>query len=328
MSRSLIFLISLPRSGSTLLQRMLSVHPSIYSTPEPWLLFKYALCLSERLFCCCNFSFKVVCDAQEEMFNFLKKEKYYSRLSEHLLTIYMDLVESNKPSASYFLDKTPRYYLLLNFIETLFPQAKIVFLVRNPLASLISSFSTWQGGKVYVGANWIDYYLGPTLMYDYYKKNKNKLYLVKYERLLEKPEDELQKLCIYLGIPFVEDMISGFSKEKVYLKAKVGDPTGVKKFKTLNLESRDKWLSFVDSRTKKWFLIKYLNFLGKEMIEELFLEDFDRLKLLLENLSIGLNPIYEVRDIGYLLLGKLYRKLSVLKCLRLSRKLGERVVLW
>jgi len=328
MGKSLIFLISLPRSGSTLLQRMLSVHPSIYSTPEPWLLFKYALCLSERLFCCCNFSFKVMCDAQEEMFNFLKKEKYYSRLSEHLSAVYMDLIESNKPSSIYFLDKTPRYYLLLDFIETLFPQAKIIFLVRNPIASLISSFNTWQDGKVYVGANWIDYYLGPMLMYDYYKKRKNKVYLVKYERLLENPEDELQKLCVYLGIPFVEDMISNFSKEKVYLKAKVGDPTGVKKFKTLNLESKDRWLSFVDSYTKKRFLIKYLEFLGREVVEGLFLEDFDRLRLLLESLNVGLNPIREVRDLGYLLLGKLYRKLLILKCFRLSRKLGERAVLW
>ncbi|MBT8101022.1 MAG: sulfotransferase, partial [Gammaproteobacteria bacterium] len=33
-----VFLLSLPRSGSTLLQRMLMTHPAISSVPEPWLL--------------------------------------------------------------------------------------------------------------------------------------------------------------------------------------------------------------------------------------------------------------------------------------------------
>ena len=42
-----VFILSLPRAGSTLLQRMLNVHPEIASTVEPWILLPFLSSLRE-----------------------------------------------------------------------------------------------------------------------------------------------------------------------------------------------------------------------------------------------------------------------------------------
>ena len=46
--KKIIFLISLPRSGSTLLQKMLTVSPEIYSVAEPWLMLPLAFMLKKE----------------------------------------------------------------------------------------------------------------------------------------------------------------------------------------------------------------------------------------------------------------------------------------
>ena len=49
-----------------------------------------------------------------------------------------------KANKNVFVDKTPRYYLIIDFIASLFPEAKIIFLTRNPFDIAVSYRNTWD----------------------------------------------------------------------------------------------------------------------------------------------------------------------------------------
>ena len=125
-----IFLFSLPRSGSTLLQRLLAGHPDIMTVSEPWLLLPFCYAVKpEGLFSEYNHGWAA--KALNEFILGLPNQEldYYKVLNRFALALYGG---ANKNNALYFLDKTPRYYLIIPQIVEIFPEAKFIFLFRNP----------------------------------------------------------------------------------------------------------------------------------------------------------------------------------------------------
>ena len=56
--------------------------------------------------------------------------------------------EIDRQGKQYFLDKTTRYYLILDFLERVFPRAKYVLLLRNPVAIATSILKTNFHGDI------------------------------------------------------------------------------------------------------------------------------------------------------------------------------------
>ena len=139
--QSPIFIFSLPRSGSTLLQRILMSHSQICSIAEPWILLPqfYMLKKNGTLSDYSSLTaYKAVTDFVE---NLPKKHKdYKNSLRDFVLDLYQKQCQNNE---RYFLDKTPRYYLIIDEIIDLFPDAKFIFLFRNPVHIYASSINTW-----------------------------------------------------------------------------------------------------------------------------------------------------------------------------------------
>ena len=133
----LIFLISLPRSGSTLLQRILGGHDSVFTAGESWLMLHplYAL-KHDRIQA--DYEPKYAEIALREIINQFpeKDEIFYKAVRRYSLTFYDQALENS--GKSFFLDKTPRYYMILNDLIRVFPNAHYVFLFRNPMAVLSS----------------------------------------------------------------------------------------------------------------------------------------------------------------------------------------------
>ena len=106
----LLFLFSLPRSGSTVLQRLLAAHTKISTVSEPWLLlpFSYAL-KSNGLFSEYDHGtcYKAISDFVQHLPN--KEYDYNQALSDFVYTLYK---KTGDPEASYFLDKTPQLSLI------------------------------------------------------------------------------------------------------------------------------------------------------------------------------------------------------------------------
>jgi Sulfotransferase family len=126
-----LFIFSLPRSGSTLLQRVLMSHSKISSTAEPWLLLPLLQMLKKEG-TVTTYSHQNCQKAMVDIVSNMRggKPEYNHLLKEFVESIY---ASTSKDGSVYFLDKTPRYYMIIPEIVELFPEAKFVFLFRNPV---------------------------------------------------------------------------------------------------------------------------------------------------------------------------------------------------
>lgn len=209
LGENLIFIFSQPRAGSTLLQRILGNHPKVHTVSEPWLLLPLLRVLHGQG----NQDDREGEIARGTIGAFLEgmpdgKKTYYELVQKMALNLYNRALEPT--GKTYFLDKTPRYAYFIPQIHRLFPKAKFIFLIRNPLAVLISHIRTWTGNDVnplteYWGRE--DLTLSPSLLVEGLKPIQKEAIVIHYEVLVREPAVELKKLCEALGIEFLPKML-------------------------------------------------------------------------------------------------------------------------
>ena len=184
-----IFLFSLPRSGSTLLQRILASHPLICTASEPWLLLPmvYALRSGGAY---AEYNHYSMHTALADFIATLPKGRtdYLQQLNRFATGLYQAVSKSGE---LYFIDKTPRYHLIVDEILETFPNAKFIFLWRNPLAVIGSSLETFGKGKWRLYEYRIDFYKGLDNLHAAYIQNRNEVHSINYERLITAPDEEL-----------------------------------------------------------------------------------------------------------------------------------------
>ena len=117
-----VFVVGLPRSGSTLLEQILTAHNEVDATRE----------LAE-----------IVSIARElNNPNHPEKTQYPKTLEalgeseiQGLAQRYLDYAQGFRQQAPHFVDKTPGNFHHIGLIKTLFPRARIIDIRRNPMAS-------------------------------------------------------------------------------------------------------------------------------------------------------------------------------------------------
>lgn len=277
--KSPIFIFSLPRSGSTLLQRILGSHNKISTTAEPWILLPFVYTLKQNVIFTeydHRTCYKAFSDFIAQLPN--NKDDYWRCLAGFAQSLY----EKNmRPDTLYFLDKTPRYYLIIPEIVRMFPQAKFIFLFRNPLQVLASVITTWSKGRFYFQNNHIDLYRGPKLLADGFEKFIEKSFKVNYDELVSEPQSIVKNICEYLEIDFNNTLIDNISKFK--LNARLGDVTGERVFKAIDSSPKNKWKDILNTKYRKKFVKKYLNELGHNNLKT-FGYDLDELISQIDNL--------------------------------------------
>jgi hypothetical protein len=199
--QNLIFLISQPRSGSSLLQQLILQSEEIESVPEPWFLLSLVHMLKkpgiEQGY---NPNYAVI-NTQHYLSLFDNGEGFLrSRIKDLAKELY-GLAYSGK--SRYFMDKTPRYYHIINDLYDLFPQAKFVFLVRNPMAVFLSILDYNFKGNITAMLSATDriddLYLAPIRIAEALSGQTN-LCLVRYEEIVESPKSSLNPIFDYLNL--------------------------------------------------------------------------------------------------------------------------------
>ena len=303
MSKKLIFIFSLPRSGSTLLQKLLMTHSKIDSVSEPWILLPYLYTLkSDGIFT--EYSHTTCYMAIQDFIDNLpnKERDYLDAMRSFFLSLYEKVCD---PNAEYFLDKTPRYYLIIPLIAKLFPDAKFIFLFRNPLEVLASIIETWGKGRLRIHGYYIDLYKGPRLLAEGYENLKRKSIKVIYTNLVRSPEDTLHKVFEYLGLEFESNIIDNFNKSS--LKGRMGDPE-IHKFTKIETSTLGEWKKVLVTRYRRSFARKYLNYLGKDILNT-FGFDLDELLDQLQNIKVSNKHMFS--DMLYFYGGTIYRILEL-----------------
>jgi hypothetical protein len=242
MEDKLIFVIGPPRSGSTLLMRMLSSHSAIYSRAEPHLLTPLA-----------HLGFydtveKAPFDqlqAQQAVREFVAdlaggERDYLDACRAYTDILYGRMLETQGKGKRFFLDKTPANGLILPFIAKLYPRARYVVLTRHPAAVWSSYANSFFDGD-YAAARKFNPILNRYVpaMARFLRENQVPIVRVSYEELVQRPEDEMRRVFAFLGLPFEPGTIEYGAHE--HDSKGLGDPLGVKQHTRPVTASVEKW---------------------------------------------------------------------------------------
>lgn len=261
---NLILLISQPRAGSTLTQRILGGHPEIHTISEPWIMLHplYAL---RSVGYQAEYSIE---NSKRALDNLLSlhpngDEAYFQAVRQMALGLYGGCLEaSGKP---YFLDKTPRYYYILPELYRTFPNAKYILLLRNPLAVFCSIFRT------FIQEHWwrIQYYQddllrAPNLIAQGLHDLQSSSVVLRYEDLLLHPEEELRKVCHFLDIPFDINILKYGQSDLE--KWQFGDQSLVYQASKPVSQHCDRWQDDLQNPIIWQAASNYLEFLGEDLL--------------------------------------------------------------
>ena len=267
---NLIFLISQPRSGSTLLQHILGSHPEIHTLPEPW--FMLHLVYGTRksgIRTEYNAGF-----AQRALEDFLREltegeEVFIVGVRKMANYLYERALEGT--GKELFLDKTPRYYLIIPELYRIFPRAKFIFLIRNPLSVLSSIIETnfrgvWHG--LFTTDRKHDILTAPDLILKGIEHLGDKGIVVHYESLVMKPEETVSEVCEKIEVKFIPDMIK-YGDRVQFSGDVLVDPKSIYKHEAPVTDYVNLWQKKFDTEQKIYIAKKYLSTLGPEVVERL-----------------------------------------------------------
>lgn len=269
--RNLLFLISQPRSGSSLLQQLLMSTGEIKSVPEPWIMLAFTQVFRSTSnqdefnprHCAINFKEYL---ARTGAGTDLVKEE----IRKLILKVYsLTALEGKR----YFLDKTPRYYHILEEICDLFPESKIVVLLRNPVSVFASILDYSFGGSVR-GLNRPDriddLYKAPRSFASYMAKKESRgMLFLRYEDLVAAPVDQLNAISEYLGLDFKFSTDPEYDVAREFLSTNAIDKKAVISNRTIKDAYLESWKKSINTREKRSLLLAYLRSLGPDVINML-----------------------------------------------------------
>lgn len=258
-----IFIFSLPRSGSTLLQRILASHPDVSTAPEPWLLLPFIHSLRPQGVYA-EYDHRSAAVAISRFLEMLPDgiQDYNQALRGFALELYDKAARGKK----FFVDKTPRYHAVNQEIMGIFPDAKYVFLFRNPLATLASIMRTWPAAHVF---NY-DIYQGFDSLFAGYEASQPTVFFLRYEDLVTEPAEAISRLCEYLGLDYRAVMLEDFA-HICFKPTDMGNPVP-RQTQQANIVngSENDWLHYLcENAIRKTLALSYLDYIGEHRMRSI-----------------------------------------------------------
>lgn len=224
-----IFVVGLPRTGTTLTERILSSHSQVESVGETQFLQMVIRKVSEVA---------SVEPMNPEMIRAAATKSIEQIGQEYLQSIAYRLGE--KPM---FIDKLPFNFLFLGFIAKAYPHARIVHLRRNPMDSCFSMYKqvfTWAYKFSYSLETLGRYFVAHERLRDHWVNTVGgRMVEVEYEVLVADQEAQTRLLLDKLGLPFEEACLN-FDKNK----APTATASSVQVREKIHSRSVNRWKNF------------------------------------------------------------------------------------
>jgi tetratricopeptide (TPR) repeat protein len=186
-----IFIVGMPRSGTTLVDRILCRHPQVQGLGERKEIDRIVDRLCQQL----NFPADAI-----RAVSHVTRDDILNAAVESLRSVRL------QPGVDHFTDKMPLNYLLIGWISTLFPQAKIIHCIRDPRDVCLSCYFQHFTSRLpfaynlsHLAAYWQDY---RRLMDHWEAVLPAPMLSVRYEDLVEQPEIASRRLYEFCGIPW------------------------------------------------------------------------------------------------------------------------------
>ncbi|HEX5257723.1 MAG TPA: sulfotransferase [Sphingomicrobium sp.] len=218
-----IFIVGMPRAGSTLIEQILSSHSKVEGTSElpdiPALVRKAGRYPEGAL--------QLSGDERREL-----GEEYLKRTSVQRRT--------DRP---FFIDKLPNNWLFVPFIRLILPNAKIIDARRHPLACCLSNFrqhfargQDFTYDLEHVGRYYVDYV---RLMAHVDAVLPGHVHRVIYERIVDDTEAEVRALFDYCGLAFEPQVLEFYRTERA-----VRTPSSEQVRRPIYREATEEWRAY------------------------------------------------------------------------------------
>ncbi len=226
-----VFLVGFPRSGTTLLEQILAGHPDVTSMEE-----RDCLIDSQN-------EFLATPDGLERLQNMHGDEldaaraAYWQRVDEANAT----------PSTPVFVDKMPLNTVLLCLVAKLFPQAKVLFALRDPRDVALSCFRRRFGMNPQMyelitlkGA--AQYYDVVMRLADTYRQKLGlDIHDLRYEAMVADLETEMRATCDFLGLPWNDAMHDFAERAKA---RSIDTPSAAQVARGLYTQGSGQWMHY------------------------------------------------------------------------------------
>ncbi|MFL6617778.1 MAG: tetratricopeptide repeat-containing sulfotransferase family protein [Povalibacter sp.] len=202
-----IFIVGLPRSGSTLLEQILASHPLVEGTQELPDLAAIARELSGR-------KTRSAGSLYPEIIAELSNDQLLSLGEQYLQQTRIQ----RKTDAPFFIDKLPNNWAHVGLIHLILPNAKIIDARRHPLGCCFSGYKQhFARGQHFtydltdIGRYYSDYV---ELMAHYDQVLPGRVHRVIYEHMIDDTETEITRLLDYCELPFDERCLRFYENDR------------------------------------------------------------------------------------------------------------------
>ena len=229
-NKNIIFILGMPRSGTTLVEQIISSHQNVFGAGE---VFTLATIIKDSFYNDLNPTKELNIDLIKNT-NFKEWQKKY----------YDSLVNFGADE-KYLTDKNLLNFLWIGFIKILFPNAKIIHCHRNPIETCLSIYKNnfpgsdlgWTYNQNELGTY---YNLYKDLMKFWHELLPGYIYDIKYENLIQNQQEETRLLIEACGLKW-DDSCLNFHQNKRPIKTLSVTQARKKIYKTsLNLSENYK----------------------------------------------------------------------------------------
>lgn len=197
-----IFIVGLPRAGSTLLEQILASHSLVDGTMELHDILGLASSLSH----------------EKKPYPFNVAELDDTRLAQ-LGERYMQQTQAYRQGAPFFIDKMPNNFIHIGLIKKILPNAKIIDARRSPMDCCFSCFKQLfgEGQEFSYSLNDIGrfYRAYEKLMDHWHKVLPGDILTVQHEDVLNDLEGQVKRILDFCGLPFEQQCLSFYETKRV-----------------------------------------------------------------------------------------------------------------
>lgn len=199
-----IFIVGLPRAGSTLLEQILASHSMVDGTME----LHNVLALAQRLR-----RGGAGKPAYPAILGELERD-YFRRFGEQ----YLEHTQAYRAGAPFFIDKMPNNFLHIGLIRLMLPEAKIIDARREPMACCFSNYKQLfgEGQEFSYGLHEVGtYYAGYVRLMEHWDRVLPGFVLrVRHEDVVDDLETQVRRILDFCGLPFEDGCLQFHRTER------------------------------------------------------------------------------------------------------------------
>ena len=205
--KQIIFILGMPRSGTSLIEQIITSHSNVFGAGE---LPQLSRIIQDNLILDNSLS-------RHKTSELLENEQF----ADQLRSDYLNYLKRFNATEDFITDKAPLNFRWIGIIKILFPNAKVIHCLRNPKDNCLSLYKNFfEAGLnfTYDQKELGTYYNIYLDLINFWKKQFPKfIYDAKYEKIIEDPNNEIKRIIKFCDLNWEESCLQ-FHKNKTPIK--------------------------------------------------------------------------------------------------------------